>query len=90
MAAVKKLPQDHITQVTAISCFVTCPECKRSYSIQMRAPITRKNCYCGKGSFQLQIIPAKRLLQIIAVFTGANLAPVEYPLTSQDIEIAEN
>lgn len=36
-----------------VNIHVTCPECHKSYNVQMKKPNEMKNCRCGRGTFYI-------------------------------------
>ena len=56
---------------------VTCPNCEKTYNVQMKGANTTKNCRCERGTFYFAITPMKGVLDIGVHFQFVNGQIVE-------------
>ncbi len=89
--AVKKLSNRKTPLlITDIWIHVVCLECKNGYRVRMKQAQGRKNCpLCSDGSFFFTIEPGRGNISVTVEFLGKDFQRVEYPLSSEAIEIDE-
>jgi hypothetical protein len=64
---------------------VTCPNCSKTYNVQMKGANTTKNCRCEKGTFYFSITPMKGVLDISVHYQFSNEQVVD--MDANDITI---
>jgi hypothetical protein len=87
--AIKKV--HYAANIEHIYCTVTCPECGRTVTMQMRTPITRKVCpKCNRLTYCFGINPLRGYIQVNVLTIGRNETPTEYAIGPSDIEVIED